>query len=340
MASIETKEYNICYIFTGGFEKIATISIFSLCKNNKHKFHFFLLTQDVKKKDTEFLKKLIIDEGHSVKFIDINDTLRKIYINPNANKWPKVVFARLLLSDLLPNRIKKILYLDGDTIIRGDIKELYEMDLANNVIGMSVEPTKDKQSLNDLGLGINPYYNSGVILFDLEKWRQGCFGQKCMDYFYANWQNLDYYDQDVLSIVMKGKIATIEPRYNFSDYYYIYPYRVIKNYFLPSLYFNKTIFEKSKKHPIIVHFIGKYTKPWTSSNSRPFIKEFYDYANQLDIVIPKQKNWRIYSACWFLFDLLFLPFPMLRLKTINGISRIKLRRKKTSVRESNASHTK
>ena len=83
-----------------------------------------------------------------------------IYFNFNFDTlgWNKVILARLLMGNILSKNIDKIIYLDGDTIVRGCLGELWNLDMKNKIIGMSIEPTANKKRKEKLGLKEYPYY--------------------------------------------------------------------------------------------------------------------------------------------------------------------------------------
>ena len=80
---------------------------------------------------------------------------------------------------MLPDSVRKALYLDCDTIVNGSIRPMYETELGNHLAGMVMEPTVYREMKESIGMEKDePYYNSGVLLMDLEAWRnQDVLGQ-------------------------------------------------------------------------------------------------------------------------------------------------------------------
>lgn len=76
----------------------------------------------------------------------------------------KISYARMLLPDLLPQDINRVLYLDCDVVVNANLDELFRIDLNGKSLGMAVDWFGYKTPTNR--------YNSGVILFDCDVWRQ------------------------------------------------------------------------------------------------------------------------------------------------------------------------
>jgi GH25 family lysozyme M1 (1,4-beta-N-acetylmuramidase) len=93
-----------------------------------------------------------------------------------------------------------VLYLDGDIIVRHSLKELWETDLQGNVLGMVQEPTIKKERKETLGMAPDgKYYNAGIILMDLDAWRQKDAGRRIVDFYKAHGCKLFANDQDAIN---------------------------------------------------------------------------------------------------------------------------------------------
>lgn len=148
-------------------------------------------------------------------------------------------YFRYILPEILPS-LNSVLYLDGDTIINGDISKLFFEDISGyccagvpDFLNMGVEYKRS--------LGIKGFYiNAGVILFNLSEIRKS----NIVDYLFAisNERDLKFSDQDAINIAFDGKIKELDIIYNFKHSHQ-------KN------------FPKKFKNAKIVHYIGS-NKPW------------------------------------------------------------------------------
>src|SRR5690606_10417736 len=93
--------------------------------------------------------------------------------------WPKVVYARLLIAQLLPQEVGRAIYLDCDMMVRWPVESLFEMDMDGKPLAAVQDPLatwvigqrdiRDKTDIFDTAL---PYFNSGMLLIDLDQWRK------------------------------------------------------------------------------------------------------------------------------------------------------------------------
>ena len=121
----------------------------------------------------------------------------------NVRGWPGIVYARLWLSDILPN-LHRVIYLDTDTMVRGSLKELWNTDLKGNVYGM-VHGT-----IPEYG------YNSGVILMDLDAIRADNDNYKKLTAFMSQ-NSAKFYcpDQTTINRFYAGRILELPLKWNY-----------------------------------------------------------------------------------------------------------------------------
>jgi lipopolysaccharide biosynthesis glycosyltransferase len=82
------------------------------------------------------------------------------------------IYCRLFAAFFLPDQVKRVLYLDADTIVINSLEELYHMDLQGNYFLACIHIRKVLIKINRIQLGIKkkyPYINSGVMLMNLEE---------------------------------------------------------------------------------------------------------------------------------------------------------------------------
>lgn len=174
------------------------------------------------------LKKFFKDKyDRTVIFIELDNLSDYFDFDFDTNGWNPIVLARLLLAELLPKKLDKVLYLDGYTIIRGSLKELYNIDMKDKSVAASIEPTIDKKRKNSLNLLGFPYYNAGVLLVDLVNWRKFETGKKIINYYRIHNGQLFANDQDAINGALKGDIITLSPKYNFYNIFYQYNYQFL-----------------------------------------------------------------------------------------------------------------
>ena len=311
---------NILYTLNNAFVPQVAASITSVCENNQtmSDIDFYLMHTDITKTNQIKLQKYLQKYHRNLHFIKLDNIKKYFDFDFDTKGWNPVILARLLLGQLLPNNVHKILYLDGDTIVRGSLQELWDTDLSKHAIAASIEPTVDQKRKTKLGLRNYPYYNTGVLLINLDIWRQKQVGEQIIKYYQKNDGNLFAPDQDAINGCEKAKILTLSPKYNSFNIFYQYPYR-----FLVKLcdfkYVSQEEYQEAKDNPVIVHYLGE-ERPWRIGNPH---KYRHDYLKYLSLTPWKNQNleqgWKFYFICWRIFNTITKPFPALRYNIINKL---------------------
>ena len=174
------------------------------------------------------------------------------------------MYYRLLAPRLLPEHIQRVIYLDPDTLVINPIRPLWETDLKGNLLAAAAHTGKTElaNSVNQLRLGTErDYYNSGVLLMDLESGRREIQPQALFDYVAQHRRELILPDQDVLNALYSKQILPLE------DALWNYDARNYSSYLLRSggTYDLRWVME----HTAILHFCGK-EKPWKPKYAHRF----------------------------------------------------------------------
>ena len=165
---------NILYTVNDKFVPQLAAGICSVCENNREEdlIHFYVFSLGIQEENKGKLETLVQRYDRSISIIEIQDMSNYLDFEFDTLGWNNVILARLFMDKILPTNVERIIYLDGDTIVRGTLHEIWNFDLKNKTLGMSIEPTVDTQRKNALGLRSEYYHNSGVLLVDLKRWRE------------------------------------------------------------------------------------------------------------------------------------------------------------------------
>ncbi len=133
----------------------------------------------------------------------------------------KSPYARFFIPEYLSD-VSRCIYLDTDLIVCSDLKELQTLDLQGKssacVIDGGIDTPQQQQRLRDKLKLTNPrqYFNSGVIVMDLDAWRRGHIQSKALKVAQDNYDLLDQMDQDALNIVLADDWLVLDPKWNTS----------------------------------------------------------------------------------------------------------------------------
>lgn len=130
-----------------------------------------------------------------------------------------VYYYRFFVPRLFP-QYEKAVYIDSDTILRGDIGELFDLDLGENVVAAMPDPKVTaipefrKYVDNALGVPHKEYVNDGVLVMDLKKMRKMKYLSTMIDLINEFDADLVAPDQDYLNLICRGKIMHLDPVWN------------------------------------------------------------------------------------------------------------------------------
>ena len=197
------------------------------------------------------------------------DILKDFYFDKSKHYGNVMMFARLLLSSVLPD-LDKIIYLDCDIVVLNDLQSLWNFDVSDVAVAMAPDFTlKDKSTLNRLGITTGYYLNSEVILMNLDYWRKHDVQNRVISYILEKGDKLIYNDQDALNSILQNEHEELHIKYNFSYYYF---HRLI------GVLYKEKIHEiiEARDNPIIFHYFGPL-KPWSLGAYLPGKELFIKY---------------------------------------------------------------
>lgn len=190
------------------------VALISLIENYKDNRILFIHILDSGLSNENKLNLEIIGQRENVKLIFYKVPENLLAECPEVNHLSRASYARLLISDLLPLNINKVLYLDSDIIVLGNIAELYDQDLGNFSLG-AVEDVMAKEILRIyFQAGLVNYFNAGVLLINLDYWCRKDIKNKAWEFIKLNYNNIIRADQDVLNCLFKNDWQVLDRRFN------------------------------------------------------------------------------------------------------------------------------
>jgi lipopolysaccharide biosynthesis glycosyltransferase len=211
---------HIAYALDDKFAELTGVSITSVLCNTDRSIIFHLFVNGVSQANVDKLRAAVKKSANAECILISKDLDGGIFLASDV--VPKETYIEGLLPDLLPE-LSRVIWLDGDVMIEGDISELWEIDLGDNAVAMSPDYPLEDLLLRKAILGIDKdeiYYNTGVALLDLDKLRQCNFTEKIIENIerlnYAitgagiNW----YRVQDVMNCVLHNKVKRLPVKYN------------------------------------------------------------------------------------------------------------------------------
>lgn len=313
---------DIVYASNDAYIPFLGISLFSLLENNKQmeKTHIFILSDKISEENKKMLNEMVWRYKREIVYIDLGEMKELIPFHFDTFGFHPIVLSRLFLDRLLREDVKQVLYLDCDTVIDGSLKELENLDLGKNYVAMVPELYMPPANKKLIGLAATePYYNAGVILFNLDMIRKRQLGERFMKYYQERNGELLYNDQDIINYCCKGRIFRLSHAYNISPNLAYFPRYFIKKlqpaYYCESAEEYKRILTK----PIIIHYMGD-ERPWIAGNHNSYRKIFEGYRDRSPWKdLPMIEGQRMYMMCYHILNVLTKICPWLRMAFTNYI---------------------
>ena len=184
-------------------------------------------------------------------------------------------YIRFWAQDLFPNR-SRVLYMDPDTVAVGSLEPLWEMDLRGNTIGAVAIPNSSRPAQHGMPPG-SLYFNAGVLLIDLDRWRSEDYTRRCLDYLRAHPESAYDADQDILNLVLFGDWLPLDFTWNATN-----------PFFRPShdLGLSQQVIDRVCSEARIIHYNG-ISKPWVYLDNHPRQRDYFD-----NLARTEWRDWR------------------------------------------------
>lgn len=253
------------------------VMFYSACVNNPQgSLHFFVVTDgEFTEQSKNKLRKTVEQFGNKVDFCLVDDKVISQAAGVACTYYPRYVFYRLFAFRFLPAEIDKILYLDCDIIIRHSLQELWNIDISSYGIAGVPDVLEGNISLyNRLEYSSQEgYFNAGVILMNLQYWRQKRADSQISKIINDKKIKLTFFDQDVLNLVFHDCKLRLPIKYNAQSGFY---YKKQFYGFEYSKY--KVELERDRIDPVILHLCGP--QPWSKGCTHPMKDEFFNYQKE------------------------------------------------------------
>lgn len=170
----------------------------------------------------------------------------------------------------MPLRASRALYLDCDVLVSDSLHELFEIPFDGQSICAVENLNQDRYS--ELGLLGDGYFNSGVLLIDLNSWRSRDCKSKAIEIGIDRREHLAFPDQDILNVLFDGDTKLLNWRFNLQA----------------PMFGDPHITGVLSKGVVVTHFTSN-SKPWHPGDAHPFRKQYREFAARsgVDLCIPK-----------------------------------------------------
>lgn len=289
---MEKNEIVIVCAADNQFADALTVMIYSVLKTSSSKnIKLYVLDGGISLLAKNRISTLVNERGNQIKFLKMDENMFKGYLV--SERLTQAIYYRLLIPDLLlGENVQKAIYLDCDLILNADISELWNVELGRNVLAAVAETNEGCRYVSSpralrlyKELGIpekNKYFNSGVLVMNLEEWRKRNITAKVCNYLTENCEQVIYHDQDGLNAILWDSWLELPTDWNVMSYLFIteHKHQVIN--------MEKETVEQLRRKPKIVHFTG-WKKPWIEECVHPYASLYRKYAQEVGKICVREE---------------------------------------------------
>lgn len=234
----ETNEITLVTVCDNNFIMLLAVLLKSIEENHFSSEHIvvYIVENGITKENRSKLENSLTGRSLSLTWLKLNDVLPKHKVPFDSTTYPLNIYVRLFIPHFLPLNLKRAIYLDVDMVVVTDISKLWNVDFGNKTIAVAPEPNgyigENIKNFKELGLPAkNQYFNSGLIVFDLERWREKNATGVVLDSIKNNRDFITYPDQYGLNVSLADDWYALDRRWNtFSNF--------------------------QESDPLIIHYIG------------------------------------------------------------------------------------
>ncbi len=260
------KEIPIFFACDDKFVKFTIVSLYSIKKNASRNYNYkiYVLHMGITEGMMNRLYELA-DENFEIIFRDVGEYLVSIAEKfPLRDYYSKTTYYRLFIADMY-QQYDKVIYIDSDTIVQGDISELYNTDIGDCYVGACHEqvmvqtPEFGEYVERVIGVNRNCYFNAGLLLINCDEFRVHLVLEKFIHYL-NTYTFVVTQDEDYLNLICKDRVFWLDQRWN-TEIYRNIPY---------------PLSEAKMIHYVMVN------KPWHYTDCRGF-DIFWKYVKQTSV---------------------------------------------------------
>ena len=124
---------DIVYSSSDSYCEIAGVSILSLLEHNRNvkELNLYLIDNQISAENKQKLEGMIASFGRTLTYLAHPDIEKRSATEINVGRWNISTFYRLFLPSMLPETVKKVLFIDCDTLVMQDLTPLWEMDMGD-----------------------------------------------------------------------------------------------------------------------------------------------------------------------------------------------------------------
>ena len=231
----------------------------------------------------------------SLRYVNVEKAIEPyadLIMNREKSRWNVFTWAPIFVPQLLTDATGNVAHFDIDMLFNDDVSKILDLDLGDNLIAAVAEYHKCDGKVESAiwGRGILPpetdrYFNTGTIVFNMEKCREERTWEKILDWYRVHYDIADRIEQDAWNALYWKRTKLLPLRWNFHD-------RLVKKYTKWDVNARYWLGNPPQEcleaalNPAILHFWGP-KKPWKTCH-RPYRKLYHEAMRAVGETPPKE----------------------------------------------------
>lgn len=280
---MENNKLNVLYFFSDLFTDVAVTSIVSLLENNKgfDDITVYIIDDQISEPKRESLNRLISSYGRESVYIESPDPSTFFKFPFKTRYQMGHSYMRMCIGSLVPNSVDRLLCLDSDTLVLGDLTELWTTDMGENILAGVADCVNVKAFRRQFMLHKDDIYcNAGMFLVNLKEWRKCNIEDRIRETIKEHNGNIFFFEQTLMNYACRGKIIKLPPEYNSFTLFYAMSYKNLMIWRRPTNYYTEEESLKAQYSPTIIHFTRNFymmSRPWVKGCDHPMTNEYVRY---------------------------------------------------------------
>lgn len=255
----DPSEVNVVYCSSDLFSEVCAVAMTSLFENNKHLkgITVYIIDDAISKKNKDRILGIANRYSRQVVFIPLPNAF-DFYGDDRFNLASLGhTYARMILGDIIPESVERLISLDSDTMVLGKIDELWNMEMGDHPIA-GVDDCMGKVALvKTQHLPADCVHcNAGMFLIDLSVWRKENWTNQFFLYMKGLFDKgiaLGGYEEEVMNKLLHKRMLALPPKFNLMTLEQVLSYKELLAFRQPLKYYSEEEIKEALEHPVITH---------------------------------------------------------------------------------------
>jgi lipopolysaccharide biosynthesis glycosyltransferase len=237
------------------FSVALCVAIYTLLENLRQEIgvDLYVMANDIQSETRDRLEKTW---GKRVRphWVSPDDQKVRTLVAGTGHTASPSAYYRLFMGSMLPASLTRVIYLDVDVMVRGDVYDLWRREMNGNIVLAVQDSCIQTNRVSSAIEEPKPYFNSGLMVIDLVAWRREGIEASCIKTAHEQRRFTRYNEQAALNCCLSGRWGLLPPVWNRQSTFDLFPDWQSSPY-------EEEEFRQTLQNPAIIHFTTA-TKPW------------------------------------------------------------------------------